>query len=377
MRPAARRQLVPEFACIAAIVLVACGSVSIDAGPAPVAAQTGSIWTHAGAMLPAGHRAAVADGSGWVLTQPFIDDTLELAKLSLADGSLVNSVAIDTSVHGYSGASLTADGAGHLWITYGQRLVRFDEVTGTTTTWSLPAVLPRLPTENPLAGSALANAWDSSTKKLLFVRNDDQRLYSFDPSTSAFAVASELPITTSSITGIAVGPVGEVAVTGSVAGVADFMPAAVRLASLTARPEMFSDVEAVCARSSGLTYLRSSGAVSLDGNIALATILTPLTTQVPFACDSGNNVFEATVGGGKVTIVRVSQSGGIAAVSDALIPVVVHGLTGPVSSFANPRVVAVMPDLQGGAWVVCEAGTNSSTNAGSAYPSLAHVRFTT
>jgi len=357
--------------------IVACGS-PIEGDKSTLTSQPESIWANGGALLPAGHRTVlVADGSGWILSMPFVDDALQLAKISASDGSLLKSTTIDGAVHGYAGAGLAADAGSHLWITYAREIVRFDELTGTLLTWSVPTVLPRLPTDNPLAGSVLADGWYAPSKRLLFIRNDDQRLYSFDPATAAFAVASDLPITTSPISMIAIGPTGEVAVTGSIAGAADFTPAAARLASLSAAPQVSSDVEAVCSRSSGLTYLRSNGSLASDDNTIMATIPAPLTTQVPFTCDPGDNLFEAIVGGGTISVLRLSQSRVLEARTDALIPIVVHGLGGPVNTYANPGVVALMPDLAGGVWVISEAGINTSTNAGSAYPTLAHAKFTT
>lgn len=343
--------------------------------PATRIGQIGSIWAN-GVSLPAGQRAVLAaDGAGWVVTQPVQDNTLVLTKLSLATGSFLMTTVLDTGVQGFSGAGIAADGAGHLWITYGKRVLRFAEQSGNLMAWTLPKVSPRLARDSQLAGNAQADVWDSRNNELLFVRNDDQRLYSFNPSSGAFAAVAELPITTSYISTIAVGPSGEVGITGTLAGAATFTPTAVRLASFGAKPELLAAQASVCTGPSGLTFMGSTGVISLDDNSQLATIPAPGTTKVPFACDRGN-VFEATVGGGKVIVTRISPSGGISTRSDSLIPIVVHGFVGPVSTYVDPSVVALLPDGQGSAWLVSEVGTQTqSTSAAAAYPSLAHVVF--
>jgi hypothetical protein len=119
----------------------------------------------------------------------------------------------------------------------------------------------------------------------------------------------------------------------------------------------------------------STGVISLGDNSELATIPAPGSSQVPFACDGGGNVFEAAVGGRKVVVTRVSASGAISTVSGALTPGVANGINGPVSTYSNPGVVALLPDGQGSAWIVSEVGTQASTTSAAAYPSLAHVVF--
>jgi hypothetical protein len=350
----------------------------VSPAPATRTGQTGSIWDN-GVSLPAGHRAVlVADGVGWVVTQPFQDNSLVLTKFSLATGSPLRTSVLDTGVQGFSGAGLASDGGGHVWITYGQRILRFDELTGTVTSWHVPKASPRLSTDQQLAGNAQVDGWDSKNNQLLFVRNDDQRLYSFNPSTQAFAVVSELPITTSDISTIAIEPTGEMAITGTLAGASTFTPTAARLATLGAKPEVIAGVAAVCAGSSRLVFLAATGTISVDGTGDLATVPAPRSTQVPFACDTAGGVFEVTVGGGKAVVSRLSPSGVIATVSAPLIPGVANGLNGPVSTFADPGVVALLPDNQGNVWLVSEAGTQvvESRNVAAAYPSLAHAVFT-
>src|SRR5579864_56324 len=363
------------FICVAALVPFACGAASIGNHAATVANQPASIWSNAGATLPSGHRVAIAtDGNGWVLTQPFVNNELDLSKVSLKDGSLLGTYLVDNKVDGFSSAGLTADSVGHLWITYGSRVVRFDELSGAVTNWSIPPVAPRIATDYPLTGSAEADVWYAGNK-LLFVRNNDQRLYEFDPTNATFSVASELPITTTYISSIATKPSGEIAITGSLAGAADFSPASAQLAAPGAQPGIVAGILAVCTRPSGFTYIHTTGVVSGDDSSTLATMQRPQGTSVPLTCDSAGNLFVAGVTEGQLVVTRLSPSGISMSVSDGLIPAVVASLSGPINTYANPGVVGLVPDLQGGVWVVSEAGINTSTNQGSSYPSLAHATF--
>ena len=167
-----------------------------------------------------------------------------------------------------------------------------------------------------------------------------------------------------------------ITVTGSVTGTADFSPAAVRIAANLAQPALVTGVLAVCATSTRMTYLSGSGAVSGSDGSVVATVPAPLSTRVPFACDSLDNVFEAVVGSGELVVARVTPSSSTSLLTDALIPVTVQGLGGPVHTFADPSVAALMPDGLGGVWVVSESGTNASPHAGSPlYPTLAHASF--
>ncbi len=362
---------------VTAIAVSGCGSVPVGGGPHSATGQTGSIWAN-GVMLPAGYRVALAaDDAGWILTKPFQDDTLQLSKVSPADGSILMTATVDTNVQGFSGAGLASDGASHIWISYGQRIMRFDEASASVTVWSLPVVAPSISTANPLAGYAQADGWDAKSGDLLFVRNDDQHLYGFDSSTGAFTTLSDLPITTSSISRMAIAADGEVAITGTLAGAATFTPTAVRLAALDSKPELLTSVVAACTRSPGLMFLSSTGLISVGASSPLATIPAPQSTQVPFACDDNGNVFEATVGSGIATVIRVSSTGVVATATDPLIQRTANGIGGPVATYSNPGVVALIPDGQGSAWLVSEVGTQASTKTASAYPSLAHVVFAT
>ena len=97
----------------------------------------------------------------------------------------------------------------------------------------------------------------------------------------------------------------------------------------------------------------------------------------PFACDSRDDIFEASVGAGRIVVARSSASNVVDEVSDDLIPITVHGIGGTSSTYADPGVVALLPDANGGVWVVSEVGSNPSTNVGSAYPTLAHATYAT
>jgi len=53
----------------------------------------------------------------------------------------------------------------------------------------------------------------------------------------------------------------------------------------------------------------------------------------------------------------------------------VHGFAGPVSTYADPNIQQVVPDEEGGVWLVSALGVSSSSSASPVYPSLTHVIF--
>ena len=356
-----------------ASLMLACGSPVISPAGVEVSPAS-SVWSNAGVMLAAGHRAAItAFDAGWVLTQPFTDNTLTLTEFSLKDGSQMASTMVDQDVGAYSGAGLASDNSGNLWITYTTRLVRYTTANGQFARWDIPATQPAIASENPLVGNAQASAWDQAIDGLVFVKNDDQRLYSFNPGTSQFGVVAELPVTTSYISSVGVGSHGDVVVTGTLAGATTFTPTAVHI--LDSKEQLIPNAAGVCSEPSGLAIIDANGVVSVNGSVA-GTVATPHSTGVPVACDSTSNVFEVSVAAGNVTIVRLAGAGSIATVVAPLRPITVHG-PGGVSepSFADPGVTGIVPDLSGGVWIVTEAGFNPATGLGSSYPSLAHVAF--
>lgn len=352
------------------VMTVSCGSVS------PVSDRAGdslSIWDRSGTMLPAGDRTALsADGFGWILTHETVSGLLVLAKVSLLTGDVIGTYRIDPGAPSYSGAGLTADGLGHLWITYENQIVELDESTGTLHVWTIPAFGLEVPTNAQLAGNAQGNAWISG--QLFFVRNEDERVYSFDPRTGIFHVVAVLPITTSYISSIASGH-GELAVSGSLTASTAFVPATATLAISTGSVTLRMGSAAVCGKPSGLTFIDSEGVVTRDDGALIGALHSHNDTHFPFTCDSRDDVFQATFDSGSVVVSRLTDTGQGRAVTGALKPIVVRGLAGPVNTYADPNIQQVLPDEAGGVWLVSALGATPSSTASPMYPSLAHVIF--
>jgi hypothetical protein len=287
----------------------------------------------------------------------------------LSDGAASTSV-LEQSAQGTDGG-LAADGTGHLWITYGRQVIRVDEPGGTIRTWALPM------DDDPTAGNAEAAVWDATASALLFVRDHAHRLYRFDAASGEVSIAADLPITTSSHSRLTIGSDEAIAVTGSRIGSPEFAPAAVRLSLPTGSAGVADNVLAVCTSPFGLAELDRVGRITLPGSSA--TSLSPvskLPSNVPFACDPTGNVFATTDAKGSVTIDRLSSAGVLSSTQLPLIPGVVEGIGGVrENSWADPRLVALMPDGSGGVWLVSEAGTQTIEELPSSYPSLEHVAF--
>ena len=122
------------------------GQAEAAAGSSPLPFEVGvdsdsitpipEIWA-SGSYLPAGNRSAIADGEvGWIVTQPFQDDRLLLTKLTMGEGK-ATTIVLEEHVGSYSGAGLAPDGAGNLWITYGDQALRLNESTGKIDRWAL------------------------------------------------------------------------------------------------------------------------------------------------------------------------------------------------------------------------------------------------
>jgi hypothetical protein len=337
-----------------------------------------------GVVLAAGQRTAIsADGSGWLVTQPFEDDSLALTRIAPSDGVVTGSVVLTPKLARYSGVGLAADAAGHLWIAYGESVARLDENALTLATWPLPASPPdAAPSdERPAAGNVVAAAWDPSAQRLLLVRDGDHRLYSWDPSTAKLAIVTDLPITTSPISRMTSAADGQIAITGTLTSAASFTPTTIDIDSSGKVARSIESATSACWTSQGLALLTTAGEVKLWAGTAarsLATVDAPR-GRTTFACDDMGFVFETAVTPGTITVTRLSPDGGQQTATGAL--TAVNGSRGgpggstPSAGWADPALVGLLPDGTGGVWLVSESGTQSSMEATPNYPSLTHVSF--
>ena len=348
------------------------------------AGQAVAAWA-GGVMLDAGQRDAVltSGSSGWIVSRLLGSTDLVLTTVSLADGAISTSTLEKSAPGGFIGGGLAADGVGHLWITYGPEVLRVDEPGGAIQTWILPDPPPdaRPSDVYPDAGTAEAAAWDPLAGTLVFVRSDDHRLYRFDPATGTVSVVVSVPIITSDISRLTAAPDGSMAVTGSQIDATVFTPAAVLVSVQSPTPAVLTNVLAVCWSPLGLAQLDTAANVTLPdaSTIPLAQV-SRLPSNVPFACDASGNVFTLIEANGIVTVYRLSAAGSLSTVQLPLIPVQVHTLGGVVSSWAGPRLVKLLPDGNGGVWLVSELGTQTVEGAFPgvpAYPSLWHASFPT
>jgi hypothetical protein len=346
-------------------------------------ADADPFWTD-GVTLPAGLRSAVAaDGFAWITTRPFDRNALLLTKMSLQDGTHTT-VELDSDAGHFVGAGVSHDDHGHIWITYGDQVLRVDEKTEEITRWSLPfAGDPGEDTQ--LAQPAVANAWDQTGDRLLFVTYNGTALYAFSPATGAVIPLSELPITTSPVSRLAIRD-GVLAVTGS-AGTDTFVPAAASVVLATSTETTVPNIASLCATPSDIALLARNGDVrslGISGVITTVRLDAPV-GQVPFGCDDKGGVFEATVGDGVAVVSRISAGGDVATVKASLVPtgvVTLHGgINPPFSTWLNPGAIAIIGDSLGGAWLINETGTqstpagNESPASDPPYASVVHIAF--
>lgn len=348
---------------------------ALASAASPAVAQ--DMWSN-GVVLPAGQRTAIVEGGvGWIVSEQYETRSLILSKLALQDGTAATSVIV-SNLQSYAGAGLAADGQGGLWVAFASQVVRVDEATGALTSWSVPNATGDVVAAqgDPGGGAITAAAWDGANGELLFVRNENHRLYAFNPVTGTSAVRSELSVVTSSSSSLVVAASGDIGVTGS-ASATSYMPTAALLGP-TGTSISLSGVTQLCRAPSGLATLSSSGVVSLARSGAtngVGAVAAPSPGQVPFACDAQGNVFEAVESSGKVVVTRLSATGTVSTASGSLVSITVHGVAGTAPAYADPGLSALLPDGSGGAWLASQIGTSSAVPSPLPYPSLAHVRF--
>lgn len=375
-----------RFGCIALLAVATYGCVTPGIGTAGPVTQSLTPtallqWPH-GIDLPAGQRSVgSAYGDAWIVSQPFADSSLLLTKLD-PTGETTASAVLDTNVTRYSGSSIVSDEVGHIWVGYGSTLIRLDASTLQPTRWAIgDAPVDVLASDKPSAGNIAALGWDEPRSRLMMVRNGDHRLYVFEPSTGALDAIADLPIETSSRSRIMVAPNGEVAISGSDRRFVDFTPSAALTDTLGSSPELLQSLNSICVDASGLFGLTTTGDLVSVGTGA-STVLAQfplLGSEATFACDETGS-YLAGVGSGQLTIQR--RSGGNAAKQVTLSLVgstaggALRGFSGQaLSRWIDPGLTGVLPDGAGGAWLICNSGTQDGNPSSAAYPSLTHVLF--
>jgi hypothetical protein len=355
-------------------------------GPVASAAASqapSALWPGGTAIL-GGDRYATSDaGVAWIVSKPTNNNELALTQLGLANGaSTTRVISSDTPfVSGVEG--LAADQAGDLWLSYGDRILEINEGSGTIKPWPLPApASDALPSaEDPTAGTVYTDAWDGKANSLLLVRDGDHRIYSFDPADGDVSTLTNLPVQTSPASQIVVGSGGSIAVTGQEIGASSTTPSVAIQPVDAGSATLESNVRAICLGPAGFVLVNPSGVVSVASpQVTTVGQLDLGSRYLPIACDDLGNVFNVGYAAGQdpsreqLSVVRLASSGQQAdlqldvrtEMAEGFLP----GMT-PYPSWSNPDPQALLPDGQGGVWLVTPAGQD----AGTPYPSLWHAIF--
>jgi sugar lactone lactonase YvrE len=332
--------------------------------------------------LPAGDRSVAWDAdTGWILSAPFDEDGLLLTAFSLDDGSASTTELVD-GVKPSSDVGLTLDKAGDLWVTLATRVLRITPHEGAVRPWDLPPPpSDAAPSdEDVAAGYALAAAWEPQADVLLFLRSGDHRLYAFDPKTGGVTTLADLPMSTSYVSDLVVGPDGTIAVTGSRIGPNGLEWDVVVLENGGSIRETRPGIGNVCAGSSSMAVLGVDGTVSvLNGSAPLTQVAGGHPYSTAFACDADDNIFHGAIGGAELAITRISPTGDR---STEVLPLVETDAnlerlgvspSGPIP--LGPGLEAIIPDQSGGAWVVTSSGTQRSQGDLLLYPSASHIEL--
>lgn len=376
---------------VAGVLVIALGACVRTAGAphesSPAHPSSSARWS-GGVTILAGQRyVAEANGIGWILTRPTSNGELAVTKLSLSDGGATTTLA-DSQMGGASyRQGLATDPHGHLWLTYGEQILRIDEQGGGVQRWDLPSPPPdAAPSdEHPEAGHPDADYWDVQNNDLLLLREDDHRLYRFDPASGSLTTAADLPVTTTYLSSFAVAGDGSIGINGSLVGATAFTPTAAILPKDADAWLTVPNVLAVCGAPSGIATLDPKGAVAIVSSAtnALGQIGFTPRTDTPLVCDaqgdvfSDGDVFSPDGSKGSVAIVRLSPTGQISTVNPPLTPTTVEGhVPGatPIPTWAGPDLRALLPDGQGGVWLVSSDGQDEEGRT-SAYPSLWRASF--
>lgn len=355
-----------------------------DASSAPSTAPSDSVTLLAGA-----HYVTSADGVGWILSKPSENGILALTRLSLTNGEAETRV-IDT--HGEyipQTPILSADQDGHLWFTYytsaRAQILEIDEETGVTRQWDPPLPLAGAsPTdEQPGAGGLVGNAWDPSSDTLLFLRNVDHRLYQFDPTNESFSTVADLPITTHTLSRVSVGTDGTIAINGGQAGATTFSPTAVVMSAAAYSPRVIAGILSICIDPAGIATMDQDGVIRI-GERSVGTLGAKPNSDVTFACDGIGHVFSmarVVNDDGSKAIIVIYRFDAAGEATTFEIPLTFFNGTNPhdgspMPAWIGPSVETLLPDGEGGVWLVNVDGISSQPEVGdSPYPTLMRIRF--
>jgi hypothetical protein len=341
-----------------------------------------------GSNLEAGTRTVVnLNDVGWVVTKPFDNDQLTLTRFDLSTGQAGSHPLFKVPDH-YTTASLSASPDGGIWIGAGNVLAKFDTQSGEIRQFPVPEpATDAAPSDlNPIAGSVTGIAWDQAQKDVVYVRDGDHRLYHFNSTTGETSPAAiDLGILTTPRSQLSVVD-GAAYVSGGNATSKVYDPVAVTVASDGA----VQRVEGVVTLSRGsATDVR---ALKLDGSIATMSeqpgvsehkladgAVRPSNTAL--VVDAAGSVFVGGTNNGRYVINRVTAAGQD---SSATVPVVTYaenpGITrlseeqAPTEVAVNPAIVGLLPDNNGGVWVVSALGWQGSPDRKSAYPTFRHLK---
>jgi hypothetical protein len=337
-------------------------------------------------LLGGAHYVTSRDGIGWILSKPSENGILALTKLSLTNGVSSTQVVDDREEFTPNSAILSADDAGHLWFTYYLQIMRIDQETGAIDRWDPPPPLPDASPsdEHPEAGQLMANAWDPTTNTLLFLRNVDHRLYRFDPSSETFSTVADLPIVTHSLSRVSVGVDGTTTINGGLWGATIFSPTAVVLSAAADPPRAIAGILSVCIDPSGVATIDQAGAVRI-GERSIGTLDAKPYSDVTFVCDgighvfSMGDVFSADGSEANVVVYRFALAGSVDTTSFPLMKSTgINHVTGePMTTWGGaPSVETLLPDGEGGVWLVNTDGTSSMSEVGdSLFPTLMRIRL--
>ncbi len=321
---------------------------------------------------------AVDAGTMWVLTAPFDSTSLLLTELP-AGGGDSTTIELDSAVNHMTGTGLAPDGDGHLWITYGDQIVRLTASSLSIERWSIPSTAADT-ADTQLMRPLTADAWDSATGQLLFVRYDDRVLYTFDPQSGRAQPLRDLPIVTSPLTQLILSD-GILAITGGTPGSQQFAPMAAVISLETGSTSLVPDVIGVATAGQRIVSLESGGAVAdltLSG-VSPSTLSQGSIGRPLIGSDSAGNTFVVSFAPGSVRLARIDPQG---QASHFTVPLVaagerqVHeGINPATPTWLDPRPVGIVGDERGGAWLVTESGTQGVSLDSPQYASLVHIAF--
>ncbi len=180
-------------------IVVAVGS-GCGAPPAQQAAAIPAWRAESLTGVPGGFRATAYDAMRdrlWILTRYFHQagvPLVDLTQFDIATGSTASPLK-GLSGSGFIKGSLEVDSAGKVWMTWGRSLIRYDYVTNSTQSWTLPALPPDvevLPEHPGLDGNAVGMAINGN--QIWLVANSVEAVFRFNISLSKWDKYIKLPL---------------------------------------------------------------------------------------------------------------------------------------------------------------------------------------